>query len=124
MKNKKVICKKINNLINQKQGKRITKKICIEIYDFLRKWIFDGEINKRAGFVIRRMRGCVGLCEGNNKTITITINNSVKDIGYLLDIIAHEMVHQIQYIKNGTMGHGVDFIEYKNKLKRKFKIEL
>lgn len=75
-------------------------------------------------FKIRRLRGAWGLCEGDNgNEIVISINETIDNRELFIATLAHEMVHQYQYLYlGGTMNHKESFIEWKRFFKRHMKI--
>ena len=78
-------------------------------------------------FVIRPMNGAWGYCEGRSRTknCIITISSKINNKSFLLATIAHEMVHQYQWIYGSEcIDHGKTFKEWKEYFRKNFSIIL
>lgn len=85
---------------------------------------FKNELPTPDKIVVRRMVGRWGLCEGNSKTnnCVITISNSIPNKTFFLATVAHEMVHQYQWIHTNDVHHGRSFKEWKEFFRKTFRI--
>lgn len=85
---------------------------------------FKNELPVPDKIVVRRLIGAWGLCEGSSRTknCVITISNKIETKAFLLATIAHEMVHQYQWIYRADINHGKTFKEWKDYFKKNFSI--
>lgn len=75
-------------------------------------------------FVLNRMKDTWGWCISDPKSTVIKINSNIDNRELFLATLAHEMVHQYQYINEGKMTHQGSFKEWKQYFKHHMKISI
>lgn len=81
---------------------------CYIAYRRLNKDIFKNKLPK-SKIYLKRLHGCYGECEYNDKHYIIRLNKRFKNKQFFLMVLAHEMVHVYQYQYLGNMSHGANF---------------
>jgi hypothetical protein len=107
----------------------VTKEMVEDIYDAINNAVFNGVLT-RPKIVVRdySKRGIWGECEGWQRgsrwgphyTQVIRIEKNFPNLKKLIAAVAHEMVHQWEWDKRGTMTHGpLTFFAWEEKLRSK-----
>jgi hypothetical protein len=89
-----------------------------EAFSLLNKHVFNNEL-KMPKFIIRRTRGYWGMCEGmelGKEDVNIVVSTYMPSIRFMVMVLAHEMVHQWEWVNNGTMTHGPGFFSWRDQL--------
>lgn len=94
----------------------------------LNKAIFDDVLLPPENIIIERNNDSWGRCEGKrtyskHDPVTIYISDEIDEREFLIEILAHEMVHQWEQQIYGRMYHGKVFQSWLPKLKE-LKIQL
>ena len=85
------------------------------------KEIFKNRCPKFNSIVIRKRRDTWGECYGHQceEYFALNIERFYGSLTNFLQILAHEMIHAIEYNEQGKMAHGQFFWSWKNKLAKK-----
>ena len=105
----------------------VTKDMVEGIYDALNRSVFSGALT-RPKIVVRdySKKGMWGECEGwqrgsrwgEHYTKVIRIERNFPNLKKLIQVVAHEMVHQWEWEYHGVMTHGEKtFLIWKDDLK-------
>jgi len=91
---------------------------CREVFRNINNQVFNGEL-KMPNFRLVYSKDYWGMCVGNlddNRTCTIYMNKSFLSKRLFIDTLAHEMVHQWEWLVNENMTHGPAFFLWKRHL--------
>lgn len=102
-----------------------------KVYNLINKYVFNGRLT-RPKIILTRCHSYWGLCFGNYRQMRpgtycrIILRNSYPSGQMMVQIIAHEMVHQYQWDiystrrlmegKEAIMSHGPSFFAWRDKL--------
>lgn len=129
-------CEKIKRHIDRHQQGTpfiVTPTIVLKWWHVLNNAAFDGTLKPPKKIICRNFHGkTYGWCQPyysgrdlNDRTIIeIGIRKNQKDRKTFLTILAHEMVHQWQWVHREPMGHGKSFVKWKPILKQAVDITL
>jgi len=126
--------KKDNIVIRTVRENKKYKKIYIPSKHAITRWtnilneeIFNNKIHPFKDIEIRRRHGChaehIGIDAEHFVYGELSINNSFWNKSEFLYTLAHEMIHQWQWMEINKTNHGRTFMKWKNKLNR-FEIPL
>lgn len=105
------------------QGFEVTERHILYWFGVINRAAFRNKL-EQPKFVIRRMRGAWGFCEGYKGKVVITLSSKIDNRELFLATLAHEMVHQYQYVTEDKITHTGSFIEWKRFFKRYMNITL
>jgi hypothetical protein len=74
-------------------------------------------------FEIRNLRGAWGLAEAKGNCV-ISMSTAIDSRELMIGTLAHEMVHQWQYLFEATMSHTGSFLKWKRYFKKNLQISL
>lgn len=102
---------------------RATHVMVSQIYDSINRAVFGGVL-KRPRLIINSYPDMWGECQGSRRRCghgehfvkCIRINRDWPNMKKLINVIAHEMVHQWEWERQGTMGHGAAFWGWQERL--------
>jgi len=104
---------------------RPTIQDCREVFNQINKQVFNGEL-KMPNFRLVYSKAFWGECTGDlndNAKCLIKMNKSFLSRRLFINTLAHEMVHQWEWLTNENMTHGPQFFIWRNEL-QKFNITL
>ena len=119
----------IQEIRNQTQSEFIpTKSVITRWFNIFNEEIFNGKINPFYDVEIKRKQGChaehIALEEDNGYMYgVLSMNERFNDKNEFLFTLAHEMVHQWQWMYLDRTDHGQSFWKWKSRL-AKFEIPL
>ena len=119
----------IQEIRNQTQNEFIpTKSVITRWFNIFNEEIFYGKINPFYDVEIKRKQGChaehIALEEDNGYMYgVLSMNERFNDKNEFLFTLAHEMVHQWQWMYLDRTDHGQSFWKWKSRL-AKFEIPL
>ena len=119
----------IQEIRNQTQSEFIpTKSVITRWFNIFNEEIFDDKINPFHEIEIKRKQGChaehIPLEDDRGKIYaTLSMNERFNDKNEFLFTLAHEMVHQWQWMYLTRTDHGETFWKWKSRL-AKFEIPL
>ena len=119
----------IQEIRNQTQNEFIpTKSVITRWFNIFNEEIFNGKINPFHEIEIKRKQGChaehIALEEDNvYMYVVLSMNERFNDKNEFLFTLAHEMVHQWQWMYLDRTDHGQSFWKWKSRL-AKFEIPL
>lgn len=119
----------LNRLVRQaeRMGHRnpmqATHEMVAQIYDSINRAVFGGVL-KRPPLVIHAYPDMWGECHGCRRghrfgphyTKCIRINRDWPNMKKLINVIAHEMIHQWEWENLGHMTHGASFWSWQERL--------
>lgn len=129
-------CEKIKRHIDRHQRGTpfvVTPSIVLKWWHTLNNAVFEGKLTPPMKIVCRNFRDDAhGWCQPyisgidpNDRTlIEIGIRREQIDRKTFLTVLAHEMVHQWQWVHKERMGHGKSFVKWKPILKQTVDIAL
>ena len=126
--------RKDNIIVRTIRENKKHKKIFIPSKHGITRWtnilneeIFNNKIHPFKYIEIRRRHGChaehIGWDAGQFVYGELSMNNSFYNKTEFIYTLAHEMIHQWQWMNFHKTNHGKSFMKWKNKLK-KFEIPL
>lgn len=122
-----VVIKTIRANKEKKEYFEPTKYLITRWTNILNVEIFDNKIHPFKDIEIRRRHGChaehIGIDNGNYLFGVLSMNHLFLNKAYFIYTIAHEMVHQWQWMQLNRTDHGKSFMKWKSKL-NKFEIPL
>ena len=101
---------------------KITPRFVLHWWHLLNKAIFDEELYPPRKIEIRRFHDSEGWCEGcapirkNCDDVIIGIQTSPTNRASFLWLLAHEMVHQWEWVEFKEMSHGKNFYSWSKKV--------
>ena len=104
---------------------RPTISDCREVFRNINSQVFNNEL-KMPHFRLVYSQDYWGMCKGdwNDPNVcTIYMNKSFLSKRLFIDTMAHEMVHQWEWLNNENMTHGPAFFQWRTEL-AKFNIHL
>ncbi len=104
---------------------RPTIQDCREMFRNINKQVFNNELSM-PNFRLVYSKDYWGMCVGNFEDparCTIHMNKSFLSKRLFIDTMAHEMVHQWEWLNNDNMTHGPQFFLWREELS-KFGIHL
>ena len=118
----------IQEIRNQTQSEFIpTKSVITRWFNIFNEEIFDDKINPFHEIEIKRKQGChaehIGEYDDTYLYGTLSMNERFNDKNEFLFTLAHEMVHQWQWMNLTRSDHGESFWKWKSRL-AKFEIPL
>ena len=118
----------IQEIRNQTKSEFIpTKSVITRWFNIFNEEIFDDKINPFHEIEIKRKQGChaehIGEHDGKYLYGTLSMNERFNDKNEFLFTLAHEMVHQWQWMNLIRSDHGESFWKWKSRL-AKFEIPL
>ena len=93
---------------------------CREIFNNINRQVFNGEL-KMPNFRLVYSKEYWGECIGNiddNSKCTIKINKSFLSRRLFINTLAHEMVHQWEWLTNEDMTHGRQFFQWRKEMEK------
>lgn len=117
---------KIANIMQERQPK-ITYPVTQERVDYwlktINREIFKGQLKLFREVRIKRLHKkwawCVGEYDENDDPYCdLVLNNYMKSERHMVGVLAHEMVHDAQWVWEEKMDHGKSFFSYKEALKK------
>jgi hypothetical protein len=97
---------------------RPTIQDCREIWSNINRNVFNGEL-KMPSFRLVYTKAFWGECQGviNDQTrVKMKINKSFLSKRLFINTMAHEMVHQWEWLNNENMTHGPQFFLWRDQL--------
>ena len=97
---------------------RPTIQDCREIWNNINRNVFNGEL-KMPSFRLVYTKAFWGECQGvlNDQTrVKMKINKSFLSKRLFINTMAHEMVHQWEWLNNENMTHGPQFFLWRDQL--------
>lgn len=102
---------------------RVNHQMVAQIYDSINRAVFGGAL-RRPRLIINNYKDMWGECHGARRrcghgepyTKCIRINRDWPNLKKLINVMAHEMVHQWEWEKMGTMAHGAAFWSWQERL--------
>lgn len=99
------------------------RKMVAQIYDSINRAIFGGML-KRPQLIINAYTDMWGECQGARRkhcagphyTKCIRITRNWPNMKKLINVIAHEMIHQWEWERKGYMSHGANFWGWQDRL--------
>ena len=119
----------IQEIRNQTKNEFIpTKSVITRWFNIFNEEIFNGKINPFHEIEIKRKQGChaehIGETDDRDYLFgTLSIADRFENKTYFIYTLAHEMVHQWQWMHLYKTDHGQSFMKWKSKLE-KFDIPL
>ena len=112
--------------MGNRQPIRANRRMVAQIYDSINRAVFGGAL-KRPRLVLGRYNDMWGECDGARRghrhgepyTKCIRINRDWPNMKKLINVIAHEMVHQWEWERLGTMTHGQNFWAWQERLENR-----
>jgi len=98
---------------------------CREVWTNINRNVFNGEL-KMPSFRLIYTKAFWGECQGvldDPTSVKMKINKSFLSKRLFINTMAHEMVHQWEWLTNEDMTHGPQFFLWRNELE-KFNITL
>jgi hypothetical protein len=98
---------------------------CREVWTNINRNVFNGEL-KMPSFRLIYTKAFWGECQGvldDPTSVKMKINKSFLSKRLFINTMAHEMVHQWEWLTNENMTHGPQFFLWRNELE-KFNIKL
>jgi hypothetical protein len=104
----------------------ITESLVVYWFHIINSAAFKNALPTPDKIVVRRLKGAWGLCVGSSRTnnCVITISPKIETKSFLLATIAHEMVHQYQWIYRQDINHGRVFKDWKEFFRKNFSITI
>ena len=93
---------------------------CREIFMNINRNVFNGEL-KMPNFRLVYSKAFWGECRGDiddNTQVTIRLNKSFLSKRLFINTMAHEMVHQWEWLTYENMTHGPRFFVWRNELEK------
>tara|TARA_B100001750_G_C15474980_1_gene581952 strand:+ start:384 stop:785 length:402 start_codon:yes stop_codon:yes gene_type:complete len=104
-----------------------SKHLVTRWFNILNEEIFNNEVHPFQNISIKRKSDCHGWHQGcyNGDYVfgELSLTDTFENKTYFLYTLAHEMIHQWQWMKYNKTDHGQTFMKWKNKLE-KFEIPL
>jgi len=97
---------------------RPTIQDCREIWTNINRNVFNGEL-KMPSFRLVYTKAFWGECQGvldDQTQVKMKINKSFLSKRLFINTMAHEMVHQWEWLNNENMTHGPEFFQWRNQL--------
>lgn len=102
---------------------RANHRMVAQIYDSINRAVF-GSVLQRPRFIIHPYTDMWGECHGARRrrghgdpyVRAIRVNRDWPNMKKLIAVIAHEMIHQWEWEKYGTMSHGATFWSWQDRL--------
>jgi hypothetical protein len=97
---------------------RPTISDCREIWSNINRNVFNGEL-KMPSFRLVYTKAFWGECQGvleDQTRVKMKINKSFLSKRLFINTMAHEMVHQWEWLNNENMTHGPQFFLWRNQL--------
>ena len=102
---------------------RADHRMVSQIYESINRAVF-GSALKRPKLIIGTYPDMWGECQGHHRghrhgetyTKCIRINRDWPNMKKLINVIAHEMVHQWEWERLGVMTHGINFWAWQERL--------
>jgi len=97
---------------------RPTIQDCREIWSNINRNVFNGEL-KMPSFRLVYTKAFWGECQGvleDQTRVKMKINKSFLSKRLFINTMAHEMVHQWEWLNNENMTHGPQFFLWKDQL--------
>jgi len=102
---------------------RVSHGMAVTIYESINRAVFGGAL-QRPRLIINTYHDMWGECHGSRRRCghgehfvkCIRINRDWPNMKKLINVIAHEMVHQWEWERLGTMGHGTVFWSWQERL--------
>lgn len=102
---------------------RANHDMAAQIYDSINRAVFAGVL-ERPRLVINNYKDMWGECEGAKRgsrhgpcyVKCIRINRDWPNMKKLINVLAHEMIHQWEWERLGTMTHGLSFYAWQDRL--------
>jgi len=97
---------------------RPTISDCREIWSNINRNVFNGEL-KMPSFRLVYTKAFWGECQGvidDQTKVKMKINKSFLSKRLFINTMAHEMVHQWEWLNNENMTHGPQFFLWRNQL--------
>lgn len=104
----------------------VTEKRVAYWWGVINKAVFGGKLPKPAAYYLSTLRDCWGACEPSDSynNVNIHISNSIDSRDLFLATVAHEMVHQWQFITEHKMSHAASYLKWKRYFKKHYNIVL
>ena len=122
-----IVISAIRNNINKDEPLIPTKHLITRWHNILNAEVFDYRIHPFKNIEIKRKQGChaehIGLEDDKYLYGTLSITNLFENKSYFIFTLAHEMVHQWQWMHLYKTDHGQTFMKWKEKLNQ-FEIPL
>jgi hypothetical protein len=121
--------KKLRNHLRRRSKEEfpLSENIAAYWWTVLNRAVFKGKLTP-ASFKIKKMSDCEGRCEALDHFgpgVLIKIDRcSAYSRQQLIEILAHEMVHQWQWENYRQMNHKQSFVFWKKRLFREFAIRI
>ena len=97
---------------------RPTQSDCVEVFNNINRQVFYGEL-KLPRFRLLYSKDYWGMCVGSwddPAGCTININKSFLSKRLFINTVAHEMVHQWEWLNHEHMTHGTTFFVWRKPL--------
>ena len=104
----------------------ITESFALYWWHLLNDVIFDGYLTPPVAFEIKNFRDCGGWCkphqwnrlnQPHDRRVKIGLLREYWDRKTFLIVLAHEMVHQWEWLNYENMTHGPKFFQWRDTLK-------
>tara|TARA_B100000470_G_C19682840_1_gene342860 strand:+ start:439 stop:840 length:402 start_codon:yes stop_codon:yes gene_type:complete len=122
-----IVTSTIRKHINKDQPLVPSKHLITRWHNILNNEIFNNRIHPFKKIEIKRKQGCYAehIGEEDDKYLygTLSITNLFSNKSYFIFTLAHEMVHQWQWMHLYKTDHGQTFMKWKEQL-NKFEIPL
>lgn len=88
-------------------------------FRIINREVFNGEVQEFDEIEIRRRHGCWGECEGRHrphKHCRLSLNHHMLSKKHFITVLAHEMVHNWEWMNFDRMTHGERFLQWKPRM--------
>lgn len=111
------------NRMGRRTPVKATHVMARQVYDSINRAVFGGAL-QRPRIIIHPYRDMWGECHGarrrrgygNTFTKAIRINRYWPNMKKLIAVMAHEMIHQYEWERLGTMSHGTTFFAWEERM--------
>ena len=107
---------------NNSRAFEVTPRSVLLWWHLLNKAIFDDALSPPRRLEIRNFRDCSGWCQGcaperkNSDDVIMGIQRSQDNRAEFIHCLAHEMVHQWEWVELKAMSHGKPFYEWSDRV--------
>lgn len=104
---------------------KVTPILVRRWWNLLNKAVFNGKLPSPTQIECKAYHNVWGLCiVDQNDEFQFKINSEFLDRKAFITVLAHEMVHQYEWVTYGRMTHGKNFFAWKPILKKQLDITL
>ena len=122
-----IVIKTIRSHINKCEPIYPSKHLVTRWMNILNEEIFNNSLYQFNTIEIKRKHDChaeyTGRCKNGYFFGELSISSSFMNKGYFIYTLAHEMIHQWQWMETGKVDHGQTFMKWQKRLE-KFEIPL